>query len=106
MTNSDHQEAVSTVERTVSATVIEATIAKRGDEEHWRLKLQVPWSNYPIPTSIPREWAQQVLGGETHVIKMRRGRIICVVINFLDHLNDTAIVCRRVEGSRVRRTRL
>ena len=76
MTNSDHQDAVSTVERTVSVTISEATIAKRGDEEQWRLKIHVPWSNYPIPTSMPHEWAQQILGGETHLIKVRRGRLV------------------------------
>ena len=76
MTNSDHQDAVSTVERTVSVTISEATITKRGEESYWRLKLEVPWSNFPIPTAMPVEWAEQVLGGESYSVKMRRGRLI------------------------------
>ena len=35
---------------------------------------EVPWSQYAIPTSMPAEAAQEIVGGDAHMVKFRRGR--------------------------------
>ena len=66
--------------RIVNATVKEASqaIRKVGNEERllWNLKLEVPnMSRYPMPCSMPVEWADRVIQGESVRVKLRRGRI-------------------------------
>ena len=64
----------SVIYKVVQATVESATKERRNDRAVWALKLKVPWSQYAIPTSMPAEAAQEIVGGDAHMVKFRRGR--------------------------------
>ena len=65
-----------TVTRVVAAVVAEASKEKRGERDMWGLKLKVPFSDYPIPTSMPLAWEADVFKGESYMVKLRRGRLV------------------------------
>ena len=62
--------------RVVAAVVAEASKEKRGEREMWGLKLKVPFSKWPIPTSMPLAWEADVFKGETYMVKLKRGRLV------------------------------
>ena len=64
------------VTRVVAAVVAEASRERRGDIDMWALKLKVPFSDYPIPTSMPADWASEIFKGESYMVELRRGRRI------------------------------
>ena len=64
------------VTRVVAAAVAEASKEKRGEREVWGLRLKVPFSDWPIPTSMPLGWAPEVFKGDSVMVKLLRGRLV------------------------------
>jgi hypothetical protein len=61
----------------VQVTVESASKEKRGNNVVWAFRLEVPWSKYAIPTSMPMDWSEtDILKGESYQVKLRRGKQI------------------------------
>ena len=57
-----------------TVTIESATPDERQGRPIWDLKLKCSFTQYPIPTSIPREWGRDLEKDQRHNVRLRRGR--------------------------------
>lgn len=78
MTTPKPQGQVIVAEVTIESATKRRRKMGNGEVVEWALKLFVPSlgiKKYSTPTSMPSEWAQDLIAGETHMARLSRGRL-------------------------------